>query len=71
MTEPDLQPDLVDSTEYFDQAFADAPLMAILRGMGTERSLALATTAWEEGVAMATITSGLSPTKPPLPTSRP
>lgn len=55
MTDHDLQPDIVDSTEYFDQAFADAPLMAILRGMGTERSLALATTAWDLGIDLVEV----------------
>lgn len=34
----------------FEQVFADAPLMAILRGMGTERSVRLATTAWDLGI---------------------
>lgn len=34
----------------FDEVFAGAPLMAILRGMGVERSIALATTAWDLGI---------------------
>lgn len=34
----------------FDTVFAGAPLMAILRGMGVERSIALATTAWDLGI---------------------
>ncbi|WP_317230068.1 bifunctional 4-hydroxy-2-oxoglutarate aldolase/2-dehydro-3-deoxy-phosphogluconate aldolase [Clavibacter sp. MX14-G9D] len=34
----------------FDAVFAGAPLMAILRGMGVERSIALATTAWDLGI---------------------
>lgn len=34
----------------FETIFAGAPLMAILRGMGTERSARLATTAWELGI---------------------
>ena len=38
------------TTAWFDEAFADAPLMAILRGMGVERSVALATTAWDLGI---------------------
>jgi 2-dehydro-3-deoxyphosphogluconate aldolase / (4S)-4-hydroxy-2-oxoglutarate aldolase len=38
------------TSEWFDEAFAQAPLMAILRGMGTERSVRLATTAWELGI---------------------
>ena len=37
-------------TNWFDEAFAGAPLMAILRGMGVERSTALATTAWDLGI---------------------
>lgn len=36
--------------EQFSEIFADAPLMAILRGMGAERSLAVATTAWDLGI---------------------
>jgi len=35
---------------YFDELFADAPLMAILRGMGVERSVAVATAAWDLGI---------------------
>ena len=34
----------------FEQIFGTAPVMAILRGMGVERSLALATTAWDLGI---------------------
>lgn len=37
-------------TDWFEEAFAGAPLMAILRGMGVERSVALATTAWDLGI---------------------
>jgi Entner-Doudoroff aldolase len=37
-------------TDWFDDAFAGAPLMAILRGMGVERSVAVATTAWDLGL---------------------
>ncbi|SDQ29381.1 bifunctional 4-hydroxy-2-oxoglutarate aldolase/2-dehydro-3-deoxy-phosphogluconate aldolase [Microbacterium sp. cf332] len=33
-----------------DAVFAGAPLMAILRGMGLERSVRLATTAWDLGI---------------------
>lgn len=44
MTPPD------DTVAFFDRAFADAPLMAILRGMGRDRSLELATTAWDLGI---------------------
>lgn len=36
--------------EQFTEIFATAPLMAILRGMGTERSLAVAATAWDLGI---------------------
>jgi len=36
--------------EQFSEIFAAAPLMAILRGMGVERSLAVATTAWDLGI---------------------
>ncbi len=41
---------MTESREWFDEAFSGAPLMAILRGMGTERSVALATTAWDLGL---------------------
>ena len=34
----------------FEQLFGSAPVMAILRGMGVERSVALATTAWDLGI---------------------
>jgi len=34
----------------FDSIFSGPPLMAILRGMGVERSVRLATTAWELGI---------------------
>jgi 2-dehydro-3-deoxyphosphogluconate aldolase/(4S)-4-hydroxy-2-oxoglutarate aldolase len=34
----------------FEELFAGGPLMAILRGMGVERSLALSTTAWDLGI---------------------
>ncbi|NNC11531.1 bifunctional 4-hydroxy-2-oxoglutarate aldolase/2-dehydro-3-deoxy-phosphogluconate aldolase [Planctomonas sp. JC2975] len=34
----------------FGELFNDVPLMAILRGMGVERSLAVATTAWDLGI---------------------
>src|SRR5690606_19746479 len=34
----------------FDDIFLGAPLMAILRGMGLERSVRLATTAWDLGI---------------------
>jgi 2-dehydro-3-deoxyphosphogluconate aldolase/(4S)-4-hydroxy-2-oxoglutarate aldolase len=34
----------------FSEIFTAAPLMAIMRGMGVERSLAVATTAWDLGI---------------------
>ncbi len=34
----------------FSEIFSTAPLMAILRGMGVERSLTVATTAWDLGI---------------------
>lgn len=40
---------MADNT-WFEDAFARAPLMAILRGMGVEDSLALSHTAWELGI---------------------
>lgn len=43
-------PPRLDSGAYFDDAFAGAPLMAILRGMGVTRSLELAATAWDLGI---------------------
>jgi Entner-Doudoroff aldolase len=38
------------SNAQFSAMFAAAPLMAILRGIGTERSLAVASTAWDLGI---------------------
>ena len=40
---------MTDSS-FFEDALAGAPLMAILRGMGVERSARLATTAWDLGI---------------------
>ena len=37
-------------TDWFETAFAGAPLMAILRGMGVERSVRLSETAWDLGI---------------------
>lgn len=45
----------IDSSAWFDEAFRAAPLMAILRGMGTERSLELAATAWDLGIDMVEV----------------
>ncbi|MGU3356870.1 bifunctional 4-hydroxy-2-oxoglutarate aldolase/2-dehydro-3-deoxy-phosphogluconate aldolase [Microbacterium sp. M4A5_1d] len=39
-----------DPTAVLDDIFAGAPLMAILRGMGLERSVRLATAAWDLGI---------------------
>lgn len=36
--------------DEFEQVFVNSPLMAILRGMGVERSVKLATTAWDLGI---------------------
>jgi len=41
---------IVTDNSAFGEIFADAPLMAILRGMGAERSLAVATRAWDLGI---------------------
>jgi 2-dehydro-3-deoxyphosphogluconate aldolase/(4S)-4-hydroxy-2-oxoglutarate aldolase len=46
----DEQTDAVATGEWFGTAFAGAPLMAILRGMGVERSVRLAQTAWDLGI---------------------
>lgn len=40
----------MDTTARLDEIFSGAPLMAILRGMGVERSLAVSTTAWDLGI---------------------
>jgi Entner-Doudoroff aldolase len=42
--------DAAATADWFENAFAGAPLMAILRGMGVERSLQLSTTAWDLGI---------------------
>src|SRR5690606_25909616 len=34
----------------FEDMFGGSPLMAILRGMGVERSLAVSTSAWDLGI---------------------
>ncbi|WP_120338908.1 bifunctional 4-hydroxy-2-oxoglutarate aldolase/2-dehydro-3-deoxy-phosphogluconate aldolase [Cryobacterium soli] len=41
---------------WFDQTFAAAPLMAILRGTGVERAVALASTAWDLGIDSVEVT---------------
>ncbi|WP_194396956.1 bifunctional 4-hydroxy-2-oxoglutarate aldolase/2-dehydro-3-deoxy-phosphogluconate aldolase [Microbacterium atlanticum] len=43
-------PDAAPPAVWFDDAFAGAPLMAILRGMGRERSVRLAEVAWDLGI---------------------
>ena len=40
----------MNDSDWFEEAFAGAPLMAILRGMGVDRSARLATTAWDLGL---------------------
>ncbi|WEG08840.1 bifunctional 4-hydroxy-2-oxoglutarate aldolase/2-dehydro-3-deoxy-phosphogluconate aldolase [Microbacterium horticulturae] len=40
----------------FHEIFGDVRLMAILRGMGVERSLAVATTAWDLGITAVEVT---------------
>jgi 2-dehydro-3-deoxyphosphogluconate aldolase/(4S)-4-hydroxy-2-oxoglutarate aldolase len=40
----------MDSGAWFSAAFSGSPLMAILRGMGAQRSLELAETAWDLGI---------------------
>ncbi|WP_106815525.1 bifunctional 4-hydroxy-2-oxoglutarate aldolase/2-dehydro-3-deoxy-phosphogluconate aldolase [Microbacterium timonense] len=42
--------DAAAHADWFETAFASAPLMAILRGMGVERSVRLSETAWELGI---------------------
>lgn len=39
----------------FDEIFGEVPLMAILRGLGPERSLAVATTAWDLGIGVVEV----------------
>jgi len=41
---------------WFDETFASAPLMAILRGTGVERAVKLATTAWDLGIDSVEVT---------------
>jgi len=42
---------LMDNSR-FEELFGGVPLMAILRGMGVERSLAVSTTAWDLGIEL-------------------
>jgi 2-dehydro-3-deoxyphosphogluconate aldolase/(4S)-4-hydroxy-2-oxoglutarate aldolase len=39
------------SNEFFDREFAVSPVMVIMRGLGVDRSLELASLAWDVGVA--------------------
>jgi 2-dehydro-3-deoxyphosphogluconate aldolase / (4S)-4-hydroxy-2-oxoglutarate aldolase len=45
---------MTDNSELAE-LFHDVPLMAILRGMGPERSLAVATTAWDLGIQVVEV----------------
>ena len=45
-----------DTAAWFDETFAGAPLMAILRGTGVERAATLATTAWDLGIDSVEVT---------------
>lgn len=38
------------SNQFFDSMFSDTPIMAILRGLGTQRTLEVAAAAWDIGV---------------------
>lgn len=44
------------TSAWFDDTFATAPLMAILRGTGVERAVGLATTAWDLGIDSVEVT---------------
>jgi len=50
MTAETTELDAATRGDWFDTAFAGAPLMAILRGMGVERSVRLSETAWDLGI---------------------
>jgi Entner-Doudoroff aldolase len=47
--------DAEHSNSWFDENFADQPLMAILRGRGVERTIELATTAWDLGIELVEV----------------
>jgi Entner-Doudoroff aldolase len=47
--------DAAESNAWFDRGFAGRPLMAIFRGLGVERTLELAATAWEIGIDLVEI----------------
>ncbi|WEH36006.1 bifunctional 4-hydroxy-2-oxoglutarate aldolase/2-dehydro-3-deoxy-phosphogluconate aldolase [Streptomyces sp. AM 4-1-1] len=44
-----------DFTRFFDDAFAAVPLMAILRGYSPERTVELATRAWDLGITQVEV----------------
>jgi Entner-Doudoroff aldolase len=46
---------MVSTASWFEQGFAGAQVMAILRGMGVERSAGLATTAWDLGIDLVEV----------------
>jgi 2-dehydro-3-deoxyphosphogluconate aldolase/(4S)-4-hydroxy-2-oxoglutarate aldolase len=45
-----------ETAAWFDETFATAPLMAILRGTGVDRAVKLATTAWDLGIDAVEVT---------------
>jgi Entner-Doudoroff aldolase len=45
----------VTDNSGFRELFGDVPLMAILRGMGVERTLSVATTAWDLGIELVEV----------------
>ena len=47
---------MTDTAAYFDDLFAGAPLMAILRGAGADRAVRAATTAWDLGIGSVEVT---------------
>jgi len=48
--------DPASTSAWFDNVFAGAPLMAIMRGTGIERAVKLATTAWDLGIDSVEVT---------------
>lgn len=46
----------VDTAPFFEQTFAGSPLMAILRSAGVDRSVRVATTAWQLGLDSVEVT---------------
>jgi 2-dehydro-3-deoxyphosphogluconate aldolase/(4S)-4-hydroxy-2-oxoglutarate aldolase len=45
-----------DMTDFFDEAFAGQPVVAILRGMSVERTVTLAERAWDLGIDLVEVT---------------